>query len=161
MRLARLAASMGFATGIGVAICAGFGARAAHAANAAPDTPMVSNGVESVCTGVGTAKDDPKWDAYPVKVVFSNGAQEFVAGEHVVLKRGGQTLVEMDCAGPWVLFKVPAGRYTVAAWLEGQADNTYSADFSTDGLDARQQRLDISFSAPRKDQTTMPQDTSK
>ena len=100
-------------------------------------------------------------DAYPVKVVFSNGAQEFVAGEHLVLKRGGQTLVEMDCAGPWVLFKAPAGRYTVAAWLEGQADNTYSADFSTDGPDARQQRLDISFSAPRKDQTTMPQDTSK
>jgi hypothetical protein len=122
-------------------------------AAAAQDTPIESNGVEAVCTGVGSAKDNPKWDGYPVKAVFSNGAQEFVAGEHVALKRGGQTLVEMDCDAPWVLFKAPAGRYTLSATLPGHADSTRSADFTTDGPAARQKRLDISFAAPRTDQS--------
>ena len=130
-------------------------------ANAAQDTPMVSNGVESVCTGVGSSKDDPKWDAYPAKAVFSNGAQEFVAGEHVMLKRGGQTLVEMDCDGPWVLFKAPAGKYTLSASLPGRADSEHSADFITDGPDARQQQVDISFAAPRKDQTSTAQQVTQ
>ena len=123
------------------------------AACAVQDTPMMSNGVEAVCTGVGSAKDNPKWDAYPVKVVFSNGAQEFVAGEHVVLRRGDQTLVETDCDAPWMLFRAPAGKYTLTASLPGRADSEHSATFTTDGPDAGQKRLDISFTAPRKDQT--------
>jgi len=124
-------------------------------AAAAPDTTMTQNGVDAVCTGVGSAKDDPRWDAYPVKVVFSNGAQEFVAGEHVTLSRGGQTLVRMDCDGPWVLLRAPAGKYTLSAMLAGHDGDSRSADFTTAGPDAKQQRLDISFAAPQKDQTAM------
>jgi hypothetical protein len=126
-------------------------------ANAAQDTPMMSNGVEAVCTGVGSAKDNPQWNSYPMKVVFSNGAQEFVAGEHVMLKRGGQTLVETDCDAPWMLFKGPAGKYTVTASLPGRADSAHSADFTIDGPDAKQKRIDISFAAPSKDQTRIGQ----
>ncbi len=122
-------------------------------AAAAQDTPMMSNGVESVCTGVGSTKDDPKWNAYPVKVVFSNGAQEFVAGEHVILKRGDQTLVETDCDAPWMLFRAPAGQYTLTASLPGRADSRHTASFTTDGSDASQKRLDISFAAAQKDQS--------
>jgi hypothetical protein len=124
-------------------------------ASAAQDTPMMSNGVEAVCTGVGSAKDNPQWNSYPMKVVFSNGAQEFVAGEHVTLKRGGQTLVETDCDAPWMLFKAPGGKYTVTASLPGRADSAHSADITIDGPDARQKRIDISFATPRKDQTSL------
>ncbi len=122
----------------------------ATVAMAVQDTPSVSNGVETVCTGVGSAKDDPRWSGYPVKVVFSNGTREFVAGEHVTLSRGGQTLVETDCDAPWVLFKAPAGKYTVTATLDGGAG--HSADFSTDG-GGKQKRLDISFAKPPGNQT--------
>jgi hypothetical protein len=127
----------------------------AFSASAAQDTPMMRNGVEAVCTGVGSAKDNPAWDAYPMKVVFSNGAQEFVAGEHVALRRGGQVLVETDCDAPWMLFKAPGGKYTVTASLPGRADSEHSADFTIDGPDARQKRIDISFATPRRDQTSM------
>jgi hypothetical protein len=125
---------------------------AAFRADAAQDTPMMSNGVEAVCTGVGSAKDDPRWNSYPMKVVFSNGAQEFVAGEHVTLGRGGRTLVETDCDAPWMLFKGPAGKYTVTASLPGRAGSARSAGFTIDGANARQKRIDISFAAPRRDQ---------
>ena len=33
--------------------------------------PTNINGVEVVCTGVGSAKDDPRWAAYPVKIVLA------------------------------------------------------------------------------------------
>ena len=31
-------------------------------------------GVKTVRTGVGSAKDNPAWSAYPVKLVFANAA---------------------------------------------------------------------------------------
>ncbi|HWY65355.1 MAG TPA: hypothetical protein VNX61_09080, partial [Rhizomicrobium sp.] len=43
----------------------------ADEASAVQDTPTTINGVEAVCTGVGSAKDDPRWSAYPVKIVLS------------------------------------------------------------------------------------------
>ena len=46
----------------------------ANEAQAVQDTPATINGVETVCTGVGSAKDDPRWSAYPVKVVLATTA---------------------------------------------------------------------------------------
>ena len=42
------------------------------AAQAVQDQPAMIGGVETVCTGVGSAKDNPAWSAYPVKLVFAN-----------------------------------------------------------------------------------------
>ena len=44
--------------------------------------PTTINGVEVVCTGVGSAKDDPRWSAYPVKIVLATtgGAIPEVSG---------------------------------------------------------------------------------
>ena len=36
----------------------------ANEALAVQDTPTTQNGVETVCTGVGSAKDDPRWAAW-------------------------------------------------------------------------------------------------
>ena len=56
-------------------VVAGFSALATvaqiNAAQAVQDTPTNINGVEVVCTGVGSAKDDPRWAAYPVKIVLA------------------------------------------------------------------------------------------
>ena len=50
---------------------------------AVQDQPVTIGGVETVCTGVGSAKDNPAWSGYPVKLVFANAAGEDLAQVHV------------------------------------------------------------------------------
>jgi len=88
--------------------------------------------VETVCTGVGSAKDNPAWGGYPVKLTFSNMAGENEATEHVSITQNGQPVVETDCDAPWLLIKAPAGQYKVNASLPGST-RTASAAFSTSG----------------------------
>ena len=73
------------------------------------DTPTTINGVEAVCTGVGSAKDDPRWSAYPVKIVLATTGGANLANAHVSLTKGGQEVAGLDCDAPWILFKA-AGR---------------------------------------------------
>jgi hypothetical protein len=95
------------------------------------DTPVNADGVESVCTGIGSDQDDPRWKAYPVRVEFSNGGAQYLAGAHVVLSSGGKTMTAFDCAGAWVLFKLAPGTYKVtASLLYNQGGGTRSAAFS-------------------------------
>jgi len=84
-------------------------------AEAVQDQPMMIGGVETVCTGVGSAKDNPAWSAYPVKLVFANSAGEDLAQIHVAVMQAGKSVVETDCDAPWVLMKLPAGSYNVSA----------------------------------------------
>ncbi|HJT44446.1 MAG TPA: hypothetical protein VJ750_13220 [Rhizomicrobium sp.] len=110
---------------------------AAGEAVAVQDTPVSINGVEAVCTGVGSAKDDPRWRAYPVKIVLATTGGANLANAHVSLFKGGkakgsQEVAGLDCDAPWILFKPPAGAYTATATLIGGAESR-SANFSTDG----------------------------
>jgi hypothetical protein len=125
----------------------GFSALAVMAATqalAVQDTPTTINGVDTVCTGVGSAKDDPRWKAYPVKIVLATTGGADLANAHVTLK-GGQTMVETDCDAPWVLFKAPAGKYTATATLNGGSGQSHSASFSTSG--SGQKTVTILFKA--------------
>ena len=97
---------------------------------AVQDQPMTIGGVETVCTGVGSAKDNPAWSAYPVKLVFANPKGEDLAQEHISVTQGGKPVVETDCDAPWVLMKLPAGQYSVAASIGARTGN---ASFSTSG----------------------------
>ena len=122
-----------------------FAAAPALAASMPMDTPTDMGGVNVVCTGVGSAENDPRWAAYPVRVVFSNGGAQFLSGVHLTLSQGGKTLATVDCDGPWVLFKLPKGQYTATATLTGQpGGKPHSRDFSTSGSGA-QQRVEIQF----------------
>src|SRR6185503_7240875 len=67
------------------------------------DTPTTMNGVEVVCTGIGSSQQDPRWPSYPVRVEFSNGGAQYLAGAHVTLSSGGKQVVAFDCSGSWVL----------------------------------------------------------
>lgn len=96
-------------------------------ASAVQDTPTTINGVETVCTGVGSAKDDPRWSAYPVKVVLATAGGANLANAHVSLSAGGKEMAGLDCDAPWILFKVPAGNYTVTATLIGGSGQSHSA----------------------------------
>ena len=117
---------------------------------AVQDTPTDINGVETVCTGVGSAKDDPRWMAYPVKIVLATTGGADLANAHVTLARagktGGQILAETDCDAPWVLFKAPPGKYTATATLIGGSGQSHSASFSTSG--SGQKEVNILFNVP-------------
>jgi hypothetical protein len=112
---------------------------------AVQDTPSNINGVDTVCTGVGSAKDDPRWKAYPVKIVLATAGGADLANAHITLAKGGQTLVETDCDAPWVLFKAPPGQYTATATLIGGSGQSHSASFTSGSA---QKEVTIVFKAP-------------
>ena len=119
----------------------------ANEAQAVQDTPATINGVETVCTGVGSAKDDPRWSAYPVKIVLATTSGANLANAHISLSKAGKEVAGLDCDAPWILFKPPAGNYTATATLLGGPGGTRSANFSTSGQGA-QKEITIMFARP-------------
>jgi hypothetical protein len=120
------------------------------AALAVQDTPTNINGVETVCTGVGSAKDDPRWNAYPVKLVFANTVGEDMAMEHVTLIQGGRAVMATECDAPWLLIKAPAGNYDVTATVNGQAGTRIAkGNFSTSNTGA-QKTVTLDFPTVRQ-----------
>ena len=114
---------------------------------AVQDTPTTINGVETVCTGVGSAKDDPRWSAYPLKVVLATAGGANLADAHVSLNAGGREVAGLDCDAPWILFRAPAGSYTVTAALIGGGGRSHSASVTTGGGTA-QKTVTLTFSRP-------------
>jgi hypothetical protein len=99
----------------------------------AMDTPVQVNGIETVCTGIGDeAQADPRWKTYPIRIEFSNDAAQYLSGAQVTLKdAGGKALASVDCAGPWVLFQLKPGKYSITATLTAQPGGVpRSASFS-------------------------------
>jgi hypothetical protein len=117
------------------------------AALAVQDQPVTVGGVEMVCTGVGSAKDDPRWRDYPVKIVLATLGGANLADAHLTLTQSGKTVAAADCDAPWMLFKVPAGDYTATATLNGSKRPAQSVTFKTDGT-GPQQEVTIQFPAP-------------
>jgi hypothetical protein len=114
---------------------------------AVQDTPATINGVETVCTGVGSAKDDPRWAAYPIKIVLATSGGANLANAHVSLSKGGKEVAGLDCDAPWILFKAPAGSYTATASLIGGSGQSHSANVTTSGA-GPQKEITITFQRP-------------
>ena len=113
---------------------------------AVQDTPTTINGVETVCTGVGSAKDDPRWAAYPVKIVLATTGGANLANAHVSLSQDGKDVAGLDCDAPWILFKPAAGSYTATATLK-VGGGTASESFTTDGT-GPQKEITLTFARP-------------
>ncbi len=140
MRMSTFAITLSVAAGSLLALPA-----LSNYAFAVQDQPVTIGGVESVCTGVGSAKDNPDWKNYPVKLTFSNMAGENEASEHIAITQGGKPVMETDCDAPWLLIKAPAGHYDVRASLPGgSGTRTASAAFSTGGSGG-QQTVNVAF----------------
>ena len=103
---------------------------AAVADPVAMDTPININGVDTACTGIADSKDDPRWQTYPVRIEFSNGSSQYLAGAHVSLAKGRALIAELDCQAPWVLFKLSPGSYSVTASMLGSSAKPRTAKFS-------------------------------
>lgn len=119
----------------------------ASQALAVQDTPTTINGVETVCTGVGSAKDDPRWAAYPVKIVLATTGGANLANAHVSISRNGKTVAGLDCDAPWILFRPGAGSYTATATMIGGSGATSSQNFTTDG-NGPQKEITLTFARP-------------
>ncbi len=112
------------------------------------DQPVTVDGIETVCTGIGDeAMHDPRWKAYPVRVEFSNGGAQYLAGPHFVLKDdSGKVLASLDCDGPWVLLQLPAGKEYIAAasFSDDPEDGERSGRFKVPG-NGHQKRVVLEF----------------
>lgn len=83
------------------------------------DTPTEVNGIETVCTGIDSdSRNDPRWAAYSLRLEFAAGSRAYVSNETVGVTGGGNAL-QVRCPGPWLLAKLPAGKYKVVATIEG------------------------------------------
>ena len=109
------------------------------------DTPITMDGLETVCTGIGSGKDDPRWPSYPVRVEFSNGSAQYLAGVHLTLSGAGKTLASFDCIGSWVLFKLSPGTYKVTATLTGQPGGMPRSTVFKTGGSGPQRRVEVQF----------------
>lgn len=118
----------------------------ASQALAVQDTPTTINGVETVCTGVGSAKDDPRWATYPVKIVLATTGGANPANAHVSLSRDGKDVAGLDCDAPWILFRPAAGSYTATATLK-VGGGTASETFTSDGT-GPQKEITLTFARP-------------
>ena len=120
----------------------------ASQALAVQDTPTNINGVEAVCTGVGSAKDDPRWAAYPVKIVLATTDGANLANAHVSLSKNGKEVAGLDCDAPWILFKPLPGNYTATATLIGGSGAPVSSQTFTTGGDGAQKEITLTFNRP-------------
>ena len=96
---------------LSIALLAVASAAPAFADPMAMDQPVQMNGLETVCTGVGETKDDPKWLAYPVRIEFSNGGAQYLSGATVRISHGSNPVATLDCPGAWVLLRGAPGAY--------------------------------------------------
>jgi hypothetical protein len=132
-----------------LAACATFAALTLGQAGAAAlpmDAPVKMGAVTAVCGGVGSDKDNGQWNAYPIKLEFSNSSGQFVSGENVkVTNQTGATVAEFDCTGPWVLLQLPRGNYGATATMAGSTNPPRSVKFSPPATG--QKRVGIQFPA--------------
>jgi len=127
-----------FLAGTALALAYAGSAFAADTMSAAPAMPMSApmdqivddGGIQTVCTGVGSAKDDPQFQNWPAQIEFSNEGTQYLSGVHIVISKGGSVVRDSVCNGPWFLVKGP-GTYTVKGSFEGMQDK--SGSFSGDG----------------------------
>jgi hypothetical protein len=93
------------------------------------DQPVQMNGLDTVCTGIGEAKDDARWKSYPIRIEFSNGGAQYLAGATIKVSQGRTAIAEMDCPGAWVLLKGAPGAYRVSASIDGSQSKPVNAPF--------------------------------
>jgi len=100
----------------GVLAGAVLGAAMATIAAAAADKEKTYQGVGYACTGIGDERNDPRWAAYPAKVMLTTKGGAFVAdGQITIQDAQGKTVLETTCDAPWLLVRLAPGRYQVTA----------------------------------------------
>lgn len=91
------------------------------------DQVLTYDGTEYVCTGVAETRDDPRWQRYPLKLVFATDKGEYLADVRVKIEdASGNIALEAACDAPWLVADLPAGSYNVTATTKGGLTETVS-----------------------------------
>lgn len=93
----------------------------------APPTPRAQTyaGTEYVNGGAGEesrtamARMQP---GFPLRLVFSDRTGEYIVADHVDVKNGATSVLNVDKAGPLLLVKLAPGRYTIDATYAGRTE---------------------------------------
>jgi len=109
------------------------------------DTAVTLSGIETVCTGIGSSKDEPIWSQYPIRVEFSNGGSQYLAGAHVTLSGRSISPLTFDCQGSWVLFRLPAGNYKVTAVMTNAPNGPSASTIFVTSGSGPQKRVELQF----------------
>jgi hypothetical protein len=94
--------------------------------------PVRVSGIRTVCTGVGMREEDnPQWDAYPVRVEFTDAQGAYTTGAHVVVsKESGATVAHFTCPANWALLDLAPGKYKVTARIGSGRGSVESASLT-------------------------------
>ncbi len=112
----------------------------------ADDTELTYQNTPYVCTGVGESKEDARWKAYPLKLIFTAAGRAYVAEVSATIKdSSGNVVLETTCDAPWLLAKLKPGRYSITASADGGGSKTASLTVSSSG----QQQFVIRFPSIR------------
>jgi hypothetical protein len=85
------------------------------------DTPQTMRNMEAVCTGIGSdSREDPRWPSYPLRVEVVGEKGQFLGEAEVSVNKGTEAIISVRCGGPWVLFRLDPGAYTITATVEGK-----------------------------------------
>jgi hypothetical protein len=104
------------------------------------------HGINVMCTGVGIgAREEAMHSSYPLRVEIAGRNGQYL-GDNTVELGGGQLAapVMIHCMGPWVLFDVPDGSYSVTT-RAGEGNESKTARVNVGG--AGQDRLVMQFPA--------------
>ena len=85
------------------------------------DAPSRIGEIEAVCTGVGLySRQDPRWQSYPLRVEIAGLGGQYLGDVALSVSREEKNVVSVQCDGPWILFRLPPGRYQIQAETEGR-----------------------------------------
>ncbi len=108
---------------VGVMLAGCAAALAADVQPLPPDQPVVVNGLDLVCTGVGEdARNDSRWAGYPVRIEFANADAQYLSDVVLSVARADGTMMfEVTCDSPWILANLEPGKYVLHATYESFA----------------------------------------
>jgi len=103
--------------GIGLAVLLVSAALTPVTAQLTPDEGT-HKGIQFACAGFGKEeRSDPRWNAYPLKLVFATGSGGYFADTIVTIQneKGARLVENLHCDAPWLLLKLGPGKYKVTA----------------------------------------------
>jgi hypothetical protein len=78
----------------------------------------VANGVPFACTGIAETKSNPRWQRFPLRLVYAAGPRGALLSDvrtHIRDHRGA-TVMRVHCtSSPWLVARLQPGRYSVTA----------------------------------------------
>jgi hypothetical protein len=89
-------------------------------------------GNDYACTGIAESKYDPRWDAFPLKIVVATVEGDYLGDFRVTIAdNAGEIVMDAHCLAPWLLVDLPAGHYDAKVVARGTFEQNVGIDVGT------------------------------